>query len=94
MRKEKFVLSLPFVTFGDVAAAGFEISVYCRCCRSALLDATSDTLRDRLLCGARLRCSTVFWDGTPCTGSAHLYINHIGSWAMQMARRPKMIFRP
>jgi hypothetical protein len=46
---------LPFRTYGDVEPAGLEISVTCdKCGRSVLIDAGSEAMRDRPLCGGRI----------------------------------------
>jgi hypothetical protein len=43
-------LPLPFRTYGDVEAAGLEISVTCsKCSRSVLIDAGDEAMRDRRL---------------------------------------------
>lgn len=91
---EDFVLPLPFTTFGDVAAAGLEISVSCRCRRKFLIDAAHESIRDRPLCGVQFRCTTVLPDGNRCVSRPHLAINHAGSWAAQIARTPNQVFRP
>ena len=88
-------LVLPFATYGDVKAAGLEISVTCiKCDRSVLIDAGSEGLRDRRLCGARLVCTRVLPHGPTCTGYGLLKVEHGGSWAAQLARAPNRVFRP
>lgn len=93
MRIDKFVLTLPFATFGDVAAAGLEISVTCRCRRELLIDAAHESIRDRPLCDARFRCTTVLPHGQKCAASSWISIDHAGSWAEQIARRPNQVPR-
>jgi hypothetical protein len=88
------VLPLPFTTFGDVAAAGLEISVTCRCRREILIDSAHESIRDRWLCDVRFSCTTVLPDGMRCVSRPHLSIEHAGSWAAQIARTPNQIFRP
>jgi hypothetical protein len=88
-------LALPFRTYGDVEAAGLEITVTCsKCGRSVLIDASDEAMRNRRLCGARLVCTTVLPHGPTCTGYGHLRVDHAGSWAAQLARAPNRVFRP
>ena len=88
-------LALPFRTYGDVEAAGLEITVTCsKCGRSVLIDASDEAMRDRRLCGARLVCTTVLPHGPTCTGYGHLRVDHAGSWAAQLARAPNRVFQP
>jgi hypothetical protein len=87
-------LALPFATC-DIETAGLEISVTCsKCGRSVLIDAGSEAVRDRRLCGARLVCTTVLPHGPTCTGQGHLRVDPAGSWAAQLARAPNRVFRP
>ena len=70
-------LPLPFRTYGDVEAAGLEISVTCsKCSRSVLIDAGDDAIRGRRLCGGRLVCTTVIPHGPTCTGQGLLRVDH------------------
>jgi hypothetical protein len=88
-------LPLPFRTYGDVEAADLEVTVTCsKCSRSVLIDAGSEAMRDRRLCGARLVCTTVLPHGPTCTGYGLLRVDHAGSWAAQLARAPNRVFRP
>jgi len=87
MRNRAFVLSLPFATFGDVAAAGLEISVTCRCRRERLIDGVHEAIRDRPLCRARFRCTTVLPHGEKCAALPWISIDHCGNWAAHIARR-------
>ena len=88
-------LALPFATYGDVEAAGLEISVTClKCGRSTLIDGSDNALRDRRLCGVKLVCTTVLPHGPTCTGYGLLRVEHAGSWAAQLARAPNRVFRP
>jgi hypothetical protein len=88
-------LPLPFRTYGDVEAAGLEITVTCgKCGRSVLIDAGSEAIRGRRLCGARLVCTRVLPHGPTCTGYGHLRVDHAGSWATQLAHAPNRVFRP
>jgi hypothetical protein len=91
----KTPLALPFATYGDVDAAGLEISVTCsKCGRSVLIDAGNEAIRNRRLSGGRLLCTRVLPHGPTCTGYGHLTIKHAGSWTAQFARAPDRVFRP
>src|SRR5258708_19731364 len=49
---------LPFTTFGEIAALGFEIEVHCSSCyRQTKVDPADRRLSDRVFAAAPFRCS-------------------------------------
>ena len=58
---------LPFTTFGEAAALGFEPSVYCsRCYEHRSIDHAAEHLRDRCFATARFRCTKIRYTGDVC----------------------------
>jgi hypothetical protein len=52
--------ALPFTTFGEIAALGFEIEVHCSSCyRQTKVDPADRRLSDRVFAAAPFRCSGV-----------------------------------
>jgi hypothetical protein len=61
--------ALPFTTFGEAAALGFEAHVYCpRCYATRQVDPAGEQLRGRCFAGTRFRCASVRWTGAVCGG--------------------------
>ena len=58
---------LPFRTFGEIAALGYVVDLYCPTChRRVSVDPAADHLRERTFAGTRFRCT-----GTRDVGFAH-----------------------
>jgi len=66
---------LPFTTFGEIAALGFEAHVYCIGCKHwGQIDATDPRWTKRRFAGARLRCTRLRYDGSACRAPGQLSI--------------------
>ena len=64
------LVPLTISTFGEVAALGFEVHVWCQRCkqqRAVLLN--SPALYVRASAGSRFRCTRTLWDGQVCNGA-------------------------
>ena len=63
---------LPFASFGEIAALGREVHVYCTRCHSwRRVDLQDERLRDRYFAGARFTCQATRYDGSMCSGFGH-----------------------
>jgi hypothetical protein len=63
---------LPIRTFGDIAALGLEVHVYCTSCHSwRRVDLQAERLRSRCVAGARFTCQATRFDGSTCGGFGH-----------------------
>jgi hypothetical protein len=61
------LLPLPFMTFGEALALGFEASVYCsRCYEHRPIEPAAAHLRDRCFATARFRCTKIRYTGAVC----------------------------
>jgi hypothetical protein len=61
------LVPLSVATFGDVAALGLEVHVWCtRCKQSRPLPLNSPVLYARVLAGSRFRCTRTLWSGSIC----------------------------
>ena len=61
------LVPLPVSTFGEIAALGLEVHVWCqRCKRARPLPLNSPALYARIFVGARFRCARPLWDGSIC----------------------------
>jgi len=61
------LVPLAVATFGDVAALGLEVHVWCtRCKQSRPLPLNSPVLYARVLAGSRFRCTRTLWGGSIC----------------------------
>ena len=71
---------LPFTTFGEIAALGFEIEVHCSSCyRQTKVDLADRRLNDRVFAAAPFRCSGMRDRGfavplQPCRAPGFVYI--------------------
>jgi hypothetical protein len=71
---------LPFTTFGEIAALGFEIEVHCSCCyRQSKVDPANRRLNDRVFAAAPFRCGGMRDRGfavplQPCGAPGFVYI--------------------
>jgi hypothetical protein len=71
---------LPFTTFGEIAALGFEIEVHCSSCyRQTKVDPADRRLSDRVFAAAPFRCSGMRDHGfavplQPCKAPGFVYI--------------------
>jgi hypothetical protein len=71
---------LPFTTFGEIAALGFEIEVHCSSCyRQTKVDPADRRLNDRVFAAAPFRCSGLRDHGfavplQPCGAPGFVYI--------------------
>jgi len=68
------LLPLPFTTFGEALALGFEASVYCsRCYEHRPIEPAAEHLRDRCFATVRF-CTKIRYTGAVCgcTGSVEL----------------------
>ena len=64
---------LPFTTFGEIAALGFEAQVYCIGCKQwGQIEATGPRWSNRRFAGARLRCTRLRYDGSACRSAGQL----------------------
>jgi hypothetical protein len=69
-RRRGTLHSLPFTTFGEIAALSLEAAIYCsRCYEMRRIDPASEILRDRCFATATFRCTKVRYTGEAC-GSA------------------------
>ena len=60
---------LPFTTFGEIAAHGLEVHIYCpRCYTTHRIDPTAERVRDRCFAGTRFRCTSTRYTGEACGG--------------------------
>jgi hypothetical protein len=58
---------LPFTTFGEITALGFNATVYCsRCYEHRPIDAMAGHLRDRCFATTRFRCTKIRYTGNVC----------------------------
>ena len=58
---------LPFTTFGEIAALGLAVHVWClRCKSTTTIDAADPRWAHRGFAGARFRCTRVDWQGKAC----------------------------
>jgi hypothetical protein len=58
---------LPFMTFSEALALGFEASVYCsRCYEHRPIDPAAEQFRDRCFATARFRCTKIRYTGAVC----------------------------
>ena len=66
------LVPLAVATFGDVAALGLEVHVWCtRCKQSRPLPLNSPALFARILAGSRFRCTRTLWDGAICNAGGY-----------------------
>ena len=66
---------LPFSTFGQIAALGLEVGVYCPgCFAERRIDPASEALRDRCFATIRFRCSRSRWNGLTCNAAGSVTI--------------------
>src|SRR5260370_28881691 len=80
--RDRILLSLPFLTFGDLARQGLEACVYCPSCRRTVRIKVTDELRDRQVVVPERRFrgqGTNVIARTPCQASGHLSIQKAGS---------------
>src|SRR5476649_1640109 len=92
--RDRILLPLPFLTFGDLARQGLEASIYCPSCRRTVRIKVTDELRDRrvVVPERRFRCQgTNRITGDPCKASGHLAIERAGSLHEAEARRARML---
>jgi hypothetical protein len=72
--------ALPFSTFGEIAALGLEVHVWCMRCKSTRRVDITPAMHARHFAGARFRCERVMWDGQVC-----------GSFGARSIRRPERL---
>jgi hypothetical protein len=66
------LVPLPVSTFGEIAALGLEIHVWCqRCKRARPIPLNSPGLHLRIFAGARFRCTRTLWDGSICNAGGY-----------------------
>ena len=66
------IVPLPVSTFGEIAALGLEVHVWCyRCKRERPVPLNSPALYGRIFAGARFRCTRTLWDGSICNSAGH-----------------------
>jgi hypothetical protein len=81
-------LDLPFSTFSDLHAQGFEVQVNClRCHHRVMVDINAPTLRDRQFAGSRFRCQRTRYDGETCAGLGMLSIGKARRWGLTLAEQ-------
>jgi hypothetical protein len=69
------LVPLPVSTFGETAALGLEVHVWCfHCKRARPIPLNSPALYARIFAGARFRCTRTLWDGSVCNAGGHLTI--------------------
>jgi hypothetical protein len=93
-RRDRILLPLPFLTFGDLARQGLEASVYCPSCHRTVRIKVTDELRDRrvVVPERRFRCQgTYVITGRPCGSFGHLAIQSAGSLHEAEAKRARML---
>ena len=66
------LVPLAVSTFGEIAALGLEVHVWCqRCKQQRPVPLNSPALYARIFAGARFRCTRTLWDGKVCNGAGH-----------------------
>ena len=61
------LVPLPVSTFGEIAAQGLEVHVWClRCKRARPVPLNSPALYARIFACARFRCTRTLWDDSIC----------------------------
>jgi hypothetical protein len=66
------LVPLPVSTFGEIAALGLEVHVWClRCKRARPLPLNLPGLHVRPFAGARFRCTRTLWDGAICNAGGY-----------------------
>src|SRR5262249_27545326 len=69
------LVAVPVSTFGEIAALGLEVHVWCgRCKRARPLPLNAPGLNVRSFAGARFRCTRTLRDGSTCNAGGHLTI--------------------
>lgn len=92
--RDKILLPLPFLTFGDLVRQGLEASVYCPSCHRTVRIKVNDELRNLrvVVPERRFRCQgTNVIAGTPCQASGHLSIQRAETFHEAEARRARML---
>ena len=91
--RDRILLPLPFLTFGDLAKQGLEASVYCPSCyRTVRIEVTGE-LRDRrvVVPERRFRCQNIRpITGTLCGSFGFLAIEKAGTFHAAEAKRSRM----
>ena len=92
--RDRILVPLPFLTFGDLGRQGLEASVYCPSCHRTVRFKVTDELRDRrvVVPERRFRCQgTNVVTGGPCGSFGHLVIQRAGRFHEAEARRARML---
>src|SRR5476651_2010335 len=92
--RDRILLPLPFLTFGDLARQGLEASVYCPACHRTVRITVTDELRDRrvVVPERRFRCQgTRVITSDPCGALGFLAIERAESFHEAEARRARML---
>ena len=64
------LVPLAVSTFGEIAALGLEVHVWCqRCKQERPVPLNSPALYARVLAGSHFRCTRTLWDGSICNGA-------------------------
>jgi hypothetical protein len=66
------LVPLAVSTFGEIAALGLKVHVWCqRCKQQQPVPLSSPALYARVFAGSRFRCTRTLWDGKVCNGAGH-----------------------
>lgn len=85
------VMPLPFVTFGELRDAGYEVEVWCQGCHKRRLLKITYDIRDQPFAGRRFRCQGTRYDGKPCLGSGVPVIQKGGRFARKEAEHARFL---